>query len=107
MHSENSLDAITQIEAKNPMLRINSRKFRRLTLFSRIQTSVPTTIDLVMIVPLEIPVEAFLEADSTSISRIFLEVISFLDSLVVAVVAAESVAALTSSFVTASNWPRS
>ena len=107
MHSDDSLDAITQTEAKSLMLRTNSRKFRRLTLFSRIQTSVLTTIDSVMTVLLEIRSEAFLEADSTSILRISSVEISFRDSLVVVVVAAENVVALTFLFVTASNWPRS
>ena len=107
MHSDDSLDAITQTEAKSQMLRTNSRKFRRLTLFSRIQTSVLTTIDSVMTVLLGIPLEASLEADSTSILRISSVEISFRDSLVVVVVAAENVVALIFLFVTASNWPRS
>ena len=106
MHSDDSLDAITQTEAKSQMLRTNSRKFRRLTLFSRIQTSEHTTIDSVMTDLLEIRSEAFLEADSTSTLRIFSVEISSLDSLVV-VVAVGNVVALTFSFVTASNWPRS
>ena len=59
--------------SEEPDAEENSRKFRRLTLFSRIQTSVLTTIDSVMTVLLGIPLEAFLEADSTSISRIFLD----------------------------------
>ena len=89
------------------MLRTNSRKFRRLTQFSRIQTSEHTTIDSVMTVLLGIPLEASLEVDSTLILKISSVEISSLDSLVAVVVAAGNVVALTFSFVTASNWPRS
>ena len=106
MHSGDSLDAIIPIVAKSPMLRKNSRKFRRPTPFSLIQTSVLTTIDSVMMVLLGIPLEASLEADSTSISRISLVEISSLDSSVAAVVAVENAVAPTFSFVTALNWPR-
>ena len=75
--------------------------------FYRIRTSVLTTIDSVMTVLLEIPLGDSLEADLTSTSRIFSEEISSLDSLVAVVVAAGNVVALTFSFVTALNWPRS
>ena len=104
MHSDVLLVDIIPTEAKRQMLRRNSKRFKRRMLYSPMGINGHTTIDLVTMDLLEIHLVVFLEVDSTSILRIYLEAISFLDSLEVAVAEQEIDEVRISSYVIASTW---
>ena len=104
MHSGDLQENTILIVATNLMLKINSRKFRKRMQYSLMLISVHNTIDSGTMVLQGIRLVDFRVEDLTSISRIFLVVISFQDFLVAVVGEHVSVADPIFSFVTVLTW---